>query len=497
MGDELLFEMADAKGISYNGATDQPEREPEVTRSVTGDYLFTWVTANDEYVRVTVADVSFVRGEMQCRLSVAYKSHKGDKPRTLLSRKRWILESNSSTSSQFTELNRWKAVNVDWPATLTTVSTYFETNFETGDPFVWLDEVEDPGPLSYLVEPLVQANEHTLIGADGGSLKSMTALGICLTLATNRAIIPGLEPKLGKPVKSLYIDYETSASTHRRRLQALAKAKGVSIPKGMIGYKRLHTPLSHMKAELNQLIALQGIEFVVVDSVGRAVGGETVAEAEVQNYYNATSAFGVTMLSIGHTSKSNPDTVAGNNQWKQQARSMWIFEAAKEHGSNSVVVGMHHRKVNEGELLPSMNYAVSFGNDAVAYAQADDEDVAQLAGTDLKTAVRIYLGENPNSTTSQIAKALDKTEQRIGTVLRSWTPELWKSDGARPAKWILQTPVYKPRLEGDGVLNPLKGFNTPRTGPDSGSKTEGLEKEKTYRMPYTDPDSEDVQDLSF
>ena len=451
--DEVLQDMADAAGIPYSGATEQEQPEPQIDRTVTGDYLFTWETNNGEYVRVKCADVAFVKSEMHTRLSVQYKSHKGAKPRTLLSRKRWIPESNSSTSSQYTELNRWKGVSLDWPAILTWVATYFEDNFETGDPLVWLDEVTDPGPLSYLVEPLVQLNEHTLVGAKGGSLKSMTALGVTLSLATGETIIPGLTPR-EKGVKCLYLDYETNAATHKRRLLGLAKAKGLDIPTGLIGYKRLTTPLVQMKSELQQLIALQGFQFVVIDSVGRAVGGETVGEADVQAYYNACSAFNATVMSIGHTSKGNGETVAGNAQWEFQARSMWIFEAAREHGSNAVVIGMHHRKVNEGELLPSLNFAVTFGETGgISYSSAEAEDLSQLTGTDLKTAIRIFLLSNPNSTAREIAEALDKSEPRVANVLKSWAGREWQSDSGRPAKWIVLHGVNSP-VNGDGNIEP-------------------------------------------
>lgn len=483
--DDILREMADAKGIPYSGATEQEQPDAEVTRSITGDYLFTWQTVNGEFVRVTCADVAFVRGEMHVRLSVQYKGHKNDKPRTLLARKRWIPESNSSTSSQYTELNRWKGVNADWPAILTWVSTYFEDNYETGDPLVWLDEVEDPGPLSYLMEPLLQANEHTLVGARGGSLKSMTGLSFCLSLTTLKTIIPGIEPRLERPIKCLYLDYETNKSTHRRRLNQIAKAKGVDIPNQMIGYKRLNTPLVQMKTELQRLIAIERFEFVVVDSVGRAVGGETVGEADVQAYYNACSAFPATVLSIGHTSKSSPDTVAGNAQWEFQARSMWIFEAAKEHGSNSVVVGMHHRKVNEGELLPSLNYAVTFGNGGVSYATADDDDVKQLAGTDLKAAIRIYLAENPNSMAKEIAEGLDNfngTPERINNVLRQWAGNLWQSDGAkRNAKWQLLTGISNDVSNGEGDTTYL-------SHPLTGNAEKGVSK---VRLPYPEDSGDD------
>lgn len=487
MADEVLKEMADDAGIPYEGSVEVPDPEPEVTRNVVGDYLFTWITDNGEYLRITCADVGFTKGELQCRASVAYKKHKGAQPKTLMSRQRWIIESTSSRNSLITELKRWKISDLieRWHALLTSVSTYFEDNYETGDPLVWLDEVEDPGPLKYLVEPLIQAGEHTLVGARGGSLKSMTALSVCLTLVSQRTIIPGLEPRTDKPLRCLYLDYETNKSTHRRRLNLIAKAKGITIPPKLIGYKRLNTPLVQMKTELQRLIAIEKFEFVVVDSVGRAVGGETVGEADVQAYYNACSAFNVPIMSIGHTSKGNGDTVAGNAQWEFQARSMWIFEAAREHGSNSIVVGMHHRKVNEGELLPSLTYAVSFNDRGVSYAQADDRDVEQLSGVDLKTSIRIFLAEHPNSTAKEISDGLDNFEgsvERINNVLRQWAGNLWKSDGAkRNAKWLLLTPVSNQLVRGDIKTTSLY------THPVSNEK-----KEEAVRMPYRENDDDPV-----
>lgn len=488
--DKVLKEMADEAGIPYTGAVDQPEQDPEVTRNDMGDWLFTWETDNGEYLRISCYDVAVDGTELQAQITVAHKKHKGAKPRTLLSRKRWVVRSSSSTSNLFRELNRWK-METDWHTHLTYVSDYLEHNFESGEPFLWLDEVEDPGPVSYLIEPLVQADEHTLIGARGGSLKSYTALALCLTAATGVTIIPDVHYRSEQPVKCLYLDYETNKTTHRRRLHQLAKPRGISVPKQAIGYKRMFAPLAQLKSEIRRLIAAQGIQLVVVDSVGRAVGGETVAESEVQAYYNAAAGLGATVLSIGHTSKTNTETVAGNSQWENQARSMWIFEAATEHGSNSVVVGMHHRKVNEGGLLPSMTYVVSFDQSgSVAYATATDEDVQQMQGVDLKTAIRIFLAEQPNSTAREISEALGKTDRRILNVLNRWAGELWSSDGGRPAKWLLIHPMNTPGepSKGGDIIYP------PTPVAHGGSEKRRHEE---YRRPYKDGEDEDVKVLDF
>lgn len=459
--DEALQEFADEKNIPYTGAVEQ-ENLPEVTRSEVGDYLFTWRTSNGEYIRLAISDITVASQKFNCYLTVQYKKTSGAKVKTLLSSKHWDIRSNSSTNTQYTALNRWK-IQSDWHSHLTFVADHLENNFESGDPFVWLDEVTDPGPVKYIVDRLIPEGDHTLIAADGGSLKSMTALACCLSLATTTAIIPGLHP-VGTPCKSLYLDYETNASTHRRRVASLAKAKGVEVPVGMIGYKRMTVPITQQKEDLRRLIKTQGICFVVIDSAGRAVGGETVSEEAVQSYFNAVSAWGVTVVTIAHKSKANTSGPAGNAQWRNQARSYWELEATREHGANEVILGIHHEKVNEGDLLQSLSYTVTFAEGAVSYAESSPEEKQALQNIDLWEQIRLFLANNPNSTASQIAEGVDKSEKRVGNVLRQHKGTEWVSDNQRPAKWVLTskfyTPVYTPRGE-QGSEYPPKGGTSP------------------------------------
>ena len=458
---EAARQLADEAGIPYVGAVEQ-ENLPEVTRNDIGDYLFTWTSLTGEYVRFTVTDITITAQKYNCYLTVQFKRDRTAKVKTLLSSKNWDIRSNSSTNAQFTALNRWK-VTADWHSYLTQVADHLEKNFESGDPFVWLDEVVDPGPVKYLINQFIPAGEHTLIAADGGSLKSMTALACCLSLATGRAIIPGLNP-VDTPCKSLYLDYETNASTHRRRLAALAKAVGVTVPAGMIGYKRMSVPVVQQKDDIRRLIKAQGIGFVVIDSAGRAVGGETVAEEAVQSYFNAVAAWDTTSLTVAHKSKANTSGPAGNAQWRNQARSYWELEATREHGANEVILGIHHEKVNEGDLLQSLSYTVTFAEDAVSYAVSSPEEKQALRNIDLWEQIRLYLSNNPNSTASQIAEGVDKSEKRVGNVLRQHRGTEWISDGLRPAKWVLKgvfdTAVYTPRGE-RGSEYPHKGGTSP------------------------------------
>lgn len=457
--DETLRELADDAGIEYSGQLPTEKGDdippPEITQNDAGDWLYVWRDATTgELIGMKVSALVMQTRELSGFLTVIYRRTLDAKPVTLLSHKEWKLRSTSHTNAHVTSLNR--RMNRNWDARLTQAATHIEANFHFGDEGVWLDEVTDPGPLLYLIDKVVEQGQHTVIAAEGGSLKSMLASAFAISLAEGLTALPGL--KVARKVKTLYIDYETDKGIHKRRYDQLLRGIEHGPIAQMVMYKRLFAPLVHASDEIHQLIRKHKFEFVVIDSASRAVGGETVSEGDVIPFFNAVSSWGITALTIAHKSKMGTQGPSGNAQWRNQARSYWEVEKDQVEGDNVVRIALKHDKGNNNQLWRPIGFRVEFANDAIRFFKADAAESAVIAEKlPLVEQINNYLLLNANSTAREIAEALDKGQNRILNLLSDQEGKLFRgSEEKRNRRWsVLVNPVNNPVNKGGYISNDI------------------------------------------
>ena len=438
-----VYDVEVGNGMPTKGGSDTPP--PQYDLNATGEHLFTWSDATTgEIFRITVSHPNRSGLDFWCVLAVQYRRDRDSEPLSIMPGKRWNLTSTSSTTQQVQSLNR-RMPERGWEARLVQAEDLLRQNVQTGDDLVDLSTIENPPPPSYAVYPILEENQHNIIGADGGSTKSILAQACCIMYTSGESIVPGFTaPKEPKP--ALYLDYESSSGTQAYRKRMLLTGAGITEQAGKIYYKRMSSPIQDAASELYDIIQSRGIGLVIVDSGSRAVGGETSTENMVIPYFNACSSWGVTVLTVVHKAKSAESRgPAGVAQWWNQARNYWELVKDQTPGQNEVFVSLRHDKANDESLQEPLNYRIEFGSDFIKYhkesAIISDKILTEMHVTTQMTA---FLENLPASTVREVAAALQKSEQHIGNEFRKGEGTLFYGTADKPRRWSNMNKDNKP-----------------------------------------------------
>lgn len=428
------YDVEVGNGMPTKNGADTPP--PKYDVNTTGEHLFTWGDATTgEIFLITVSHPNRSGLDFWCVLAVKYRRDRDSEPISIMPGKRWNLTSTSSTTQQVQSLNR-RMPERGWEARLVQAEELLRQNVQTGDDLLDLSTIENPPPPSYAVYPLLEENEHNIIGADGGSTKSILAQACCIMYTSGESIVPGFTaPKQPKP--ALYLDYESSSGTQAYRKRMLLTGANVTEQAGKIFYKRMYSPIQDAASELYDIIQSRGIGLVVVDSGSRAVGGETSTENMVIPYFNATASWGVTVLTVVHKAKSAESRgPAGVAQWWNQARNYWELVKDQTPGQNEVFVSLRHDKANDESLQEPLNYRIEFGSDFIKYhkesAIISDKILTEMHVTTQMTA---FLENAPSSTVREVAASLQKSEQHVGNEFRKGEGTLFYGTADKPRRW--------------------------------------------------------------
>jgi hypothetical protein len=428
------YDVEVGNGMPSRGKADMPK--PKYEMNTTGEHLFTWEDkVTGELFRINISHPDRTGMDFWCVLAVQYQLDSNSEAIDIMPGKRWNLTSTSSTTQQVQSLNR-RMPERGWEARLVQAEKLLRQNVQTGDDLVDLSTIENPPPPSYAVYPVIEENEHNIIGADGGSTKSILAQACCIMYVSGRSIIPGFTAaKEQRP--ALYLDYESRAATQAFRQRMLLAGAGITEQAGKIYYKRMYSPIADAATELYDIIKSRNIGLVVIDSGSRAVGGETSTENMVIPYFNACASWGTTVLTVVHKAKSAESRgPAGVAQWWNQARNYWELVKDQTPGQNEVYVSLRHDKANDESLSEPLSYRLEFDADYIKYHKEDavisDKILSELH---ISTRIKAYLQDNPSSTAREIAQALEKGENHIGNELRKNEGKLFYGTADKPRRW--------------------------------------------------------------
>ena len=137
-----------------------------------------------------------------------------------------------------------------------------------GEPVIQLKDLPPKESLSYRVAPLLVENQPTLLYGLGGKGKSLVSQYLACLVAEGYPV-GSLQPEPG-PV--LLCDYETDQDTVCRNLAMIHKGLGIE-DGSSIFYRRMGQPLVNEIESIQGQVLELGIQMVIVDSAGPAVGG--------------------------------------------------------------------------------------------------------------------------------------------------------------------------------------------------------------------------------
>jgi hypothetical protein len=399
---------------------------------VVGDvYRFEWRFLEIEAELERIAEH---RDELSAEITI--RSNRPPRAR-LLHSARLNLMSTQSRAGLARALAQREA-DLDWHAMLEELCFLARERYRTGEPSIDMRFFERSDVARWLVEPFVERGGPTILFSDGGTGKSLAALAIAITAASGSPVLGRLQ---GPPVAGMFLDWETDPNTFDERLAAVLAGANIGV-RPPVFYRRMTASLAESASLLRREIVKQGVEFVVVDSMGPARGGEPESADSTIRLFNGARSLGVPWLGVDHVTKQNGNGGSrpfGSAYTHNLARLTWGADKAQEEGADTIILALRNHKRNNGRLLPQLGYRLEFSNGpadellAVRFARADLAKVPGLSERlPLKDRILAELGTAGPLSPTDLAGALDEKVNAIGarlTELKTKSRVLRLADG--------------------------------------------------------------------
>ena len=306
---------------------------------------------------------------------------------------------------------------VDWDQVLEALCVAVLKLFRAGAQETELEGNIDPVSVysKWLVDPIIELNNPTLIYGKGSSGKSWLALYIAvLADAGISATGFNVEPC---PGKVLILDWETSQLEINARVSMIRRGLGLE-GKSHIWYKPMAAGLATDLETIKSIVVSKGISLVIIDSIGSACMGEPESAEVVLRMFAAVRSLGVSSLCIDHTNKEN---ALFGSVYKFNA-SRQIFEMKKHQNSNEecITAAIFHRKANNSKIIKDIGIVLSFGEGDVKFTREDIRNTPLEQEMRMVDRVENALRYGPKEV-PEIAAMLEKTEAHVRRVLSDYS----------------------------------------------------------------------------
>jgi hypothetical protein len=222
----------------------------------------------------------------------------------------------------------------------------------------------------WLLEPWVELASHSRLIARGGAGKSYLALAMALTIATGERFFPdnGRYPKPTRIGPVAFLDWESDASTHQRRMRQLLDGAGLNpIQPGLVSYYPMRGPIFRQTIGVQRRLEHEGAVMAIVDSVMMARGssGEGGAEDTTVRMFEALDELAIPCLLIDHKSKQQVKSRSGLGGYgsvvmTNSVRNEWdAFQVF--HSEEGIRLGLKHTKQNNSRPYKDLALSVRFG----------------------------------------------------------------------------------------------------------------------------------------
>ena len=327
---------------------------PEVTESI-NSYLFTWEA---EQITAKVGMINAHKsGIVDAEITVkttrpGYGSHLAHSS---------INIAKSRGRQDLVKVLSSRIADIDWSTAIDQVCLGSLERIRKGELVDDIDTCQDVQAPEYLIYPFIPKDQPTIFYGDSGTGKSYLVLYLAMSAIINKQDCPGnIQPK-GK-ITPLILDWETSRDEVAWRLHLLTKGNGnVDLH---LKYRRCAMPLVDDLEQIQETIRDIKANFIIMDSLALACGGELNSAEPVIKFYAACRKLKTTILIVAHIGKGTGSSgagVYGSAFFKHYARSVWEINSRLQ--DNITKLGIIHKKVNNSSLHTSVALKLVFNKD--------------------------------------------------------------------------------------------------------------------------------------
>jgi hypothetical protein len=367
------------------------------------------------------------RGDTSCELTVIrYGSH--------LLRQRFNLASGPTRAGTARDLDQRPRAQdterIDWREVLEMACLAVLDLHRGGEPF----DLVGHRPISdrstrRLIAPWLPIGRPSLVYAPWGAGKSTLGAAIVATLELGVEIIPGWPPPVER-VKCLILDWESDPEEWNDRLALIAAGVGARWPiEDAAMHRACRAPLDEQVEKVAEVIARNGIGFVLIDSAEKAIGASGNAESygdRAGRLYEAIDRLGITSLILDHVAGEDMKRTDGRVIRKAIGSTMkgaWaraVYELKREREPDTVEqrveLVLHTAKVNDGPPLRPFEFAIVYDDDAIRFERANVTAPELTEALSKPERMRRLLAGG-SRTTKAIADELEVSELRVRSIL--------------------------------------------------------------------------------
>lgn len=312
--------------------------------------------------------------------------------------------------------------DVDWEDLLEDFCRRVMAAEREGDPIEKVGALPIPIGESYRLDPLLPLDQVTILYGDGGTGKSTLATAMAVAVQEGIALLDRWIPRKA-PV--LYLDWEAGRASINRRVRGIAM--GAHIPRVVqIDYLncRRRGPLYSFAEDIARMVDVEGYGLVVTDSVGMASGtsgdGSDANEGAIR-LFSAFGYLGTTVLAVDHVNRQDADTTNrhsrpyGSIYKSNLARA--TYELRRTRTPDGSLLGLHHTKANDAELMPTQWLTVRYEDDGtIAYERTETPDIDATKPLPWHERIAAVLVSG-HASAEDVAALLEADEKVIRTTL--------------------------------------------------------------------------------
>lgn len=327
---------------------------------------------------------------------------------------------------------------IDWFDLLGRAAAESEERLRTGEPHIWLRDVDLANISRWLIEPFIVDRAISMIYGAGGSAKSVFALVLAIVVASGRSL-GGMETQAQGPV--LVLDWEDDAETWTERQRAICAAADIDEDLD-IAYMRMTTSLHEAAREVRKRIATIGARFVIVDSVGMASGGDPNDAGLIMRTLLAARSLGVPVLVIHHIAKDAKDPLKsgpyGSVYSQNEVRQSWYIATEQPEGSNEATMVFANAKPNRSARVARQGFRLVFEDEGglldsivVSTSQTTHLPSDDTSKSSQRWELLRWLMDEGQQTYKAMAGYLDTSEARVRGIVRA-NPQMFAKSDTKP-----------------------------------------------------------------
>jgi len=439
--DDVVGRGGDGAAVNSLGREDLAPAEPgPATCARQGDdFTFTWPA---ESIMIAVTTVKEHSDGFTAELAVSLRGHE----------LHWGRVGLASTPGRLALAKRLAVQHrpLAWGTVIEHACRETVRALREGAPAARLTARSFTGP-RFLIEPFVWHSDVSFLFADGGSGKGWVALTTAIVASTGQAIA-GIHPCASRPLRVLYLDWESSQDDLDDRLARLGlglRLDTADLPIYRLGMDRpLAADLVRVRTECARVRA----ELLILDSwmpacgVSRDSSGLDTAVSTFQ----AVRSLGRPALAIAHLSKAMADQkgaarIYGSVFNHNLSRNVWEVKRAEDGEPGTMLLGCYHTKVNEAPKRKPFGLAFTFDGEQGPVTVSRSE-LLREAGPDLLDKLSlparvVAMLATGALTLEEMAEHTKASEDTLGrTVLRlADKGKVVRLGETKPYRWGLKT----------------------------------------------------------